>query len=148
AGATVVKVETRERPDGARAGNRAFFDWMNTGKLSYALDFDAPELATLLTVADVVIEASRPGGLARRGLGADQLAARRGRVWVRISGYGADHPDRVAFGDDAAVAGGLVTTRADGPVLAGDAIADPLTGLQATSDVLNSLARGGGEIIE
>src|SRR6185295_5245496 len=40
AGATVVKVETRARPDGTRAGPPAFFDWMNSGKLSYAVDFD------------------------------------------------------------------------------------------------------------
>jgi hypothetical protein len=148
AGATVVKVETPTRPDGTRTGNRAFFDWMNTEKLSYAVDLDAPELAELLTVADVVIEGSRPAGLARRGLGADQLPARPGRVWVQITGYGAAHPDRVAFGDDAAVAGGLVTSRDDGPALVGDAIADPLTGLQAGLAVLDSLARGGGEIID
>gem|GEM_PF-2038299 len=87
AGATVVKVESPERPDGTRAGHRGFFDWMNSEKLSYALDFDSPELAELLTAADVVIEGSRPAGLARRGLGAHQLPARPGRVWLRITGY-------------------------------------------------------------
>jgi hypothetical protein len=45
------------------------------------------------------------------------------------------------------VAGGLVGTSADGPVFCGDAIADPLTGLEATSAVTESLARGGGELI-
>lgn len=40
AGATVIKVESPSRQDGTRAGNRAFFDWMNAGKLSYAIDFD------------------------------------------------------------------------------------------------------------
>jgi crotonobetainyl-CoA:carnitine CoA-transferase CaiB-like acyl-CoA transferase len=102
----------------------------------------------LLTVADVVVEGSRPAGLARRGLGADQVPARPGRVWVRITGYGAEHPDRIAFGDDAAVAGGLVTARPDGPAFCGDAIADPLAGLQATLSVLESLARGGSEVID
>ncbi len=42
AGATVVKVETAARPDGTRSGPSAFFDWMNSGKLSYAVDFDEP----------------------------------------------------------------------------------------------------------
>jgi crotonobetainyl-CoA:carnitine CoA-transferase CaiB-like acyl-CoA transferase len=70
---------------------------MNSEKLSYAVDLDTPELAELLRVADVVIEGTRPAGLARRGLGADQVPARPGRVWLRITGYGAEHPDRVAF---------------------------------------------------
>jgi crotonobetainyl-CoA:carnitine CoA-transferase CaiB-like acyl-CoA transferase len=148
AGATVVKVETPSRLDGTRSGNRNFYDWMNSEKLSYAVDLDTPELAELLRVADVVIEGSRPAGLARRGLGADQVPARPGRVWLRITGYGAEHTDRVAFGDDAAVAGGLVVARRDGPAYCGDAIADPLTGLQATLAVLDSRHRGGGEIID
>ena len=56
-------------------------------------------------------------------------------------------PGGLAFGDDAAVAGGLVGTGADGPVFCGDAIADPLTGLEAASAVAESLGRGGGELI-
>jgi hypothetical protein len=148
AGATVVKVESPRRPDGTRQGNRQFFDWMNGEKLSYCLDFgsQADELRELLSVADIVIEGSRPAALARRGLGPDHIAPRAGRIWLRISGYDQD-PARPAFGDDAAVAGGLVSTNADGPVFCGDAIADPLTGLEATSAVTESLARGGGELI-
>jgi hypothetical protein len=148
AGATVVKVESPRRPDGTRGGNRQFFDWMNGEKLSYCLDFDsqADELRELLAVADIVIEGSRPAALTRRRLGPEHIAPRAGRIWLRISGYGQD-PARPAFGDDAAVAGGLVSTNADGPVFCGDAIADPLTGLEATSAVTESLARGGGELI-
>ncbi|ORV93898.1 acyl-CoA transferase [Mycobacterium interjectum] len=146
AGATVVKVESPRRPDGTRDGNRAFYDWMNGEKLSYCVDFDggAGELRELLAVADIVIEASRPAALQRRGLGPDAIAPRAGRIWLRISGYDDLRP---AFGDDAAVAGGLVGAAADGPVFCGDAIADPLTGLEATAAVLESLARGGGELI-
>jgi CoA-transferase family III len=143
AGATVVKAEAPNRPDGARAGEQRFFDWMNAGKLCYTDDF-----AELLRAADVVIEASRPAALTRRGLGAEQVPARPGRVWLRISGYGRAYPDRVAFGDDAAVAGGLVMNTDDGPVFCGDAIADPLTGLEATAAVLNALEAGGGMIID
>jgi crotonobetainyl-CoA:carnitine CoA-transferase CaiB-like acyl-CoA transferase len=146
AGATVVKVESPRRPDGTRAGNRDFFDWMNGEKLSYCLDFDgqADELRALLNVADIVIEGSRPAALVRRGLGPDHIAPRPGRIWLRISGYDQD-ATRPAFGDDAAVAGGLVGA---GPVFCGDAIADPLTGLEATSAVAEALARGGGELIQ
>lgn len=147
AGATVVKVESPTRPDGTRRGDRRFFDWMNSSKLSYANDFRDDGVRRLLEVADVVIESSRPAALARRGLGAEQVRARPGRVWLRITGYGTsgEYADRVAFGDDAAVAGGLVGA---GPVFVGDAIADPLTGLAATRALFDSLRRGGGETVE
>ncbi len=149
AGAVVVKVESPSRPDGTRRGEPAFFDWMNAGKLSYCLDFDSESdaLHRLLDVADIVIEGSRPAALRRRGLSAEDLAGRTGRIWLRIRGY-RDQPDRPAFGDDAAVAGGLVGGGADGPVFCGDAIADPLTGLEAARAVGESLRRGGGEVVE
>ena len=147
AGATVVKVESPGRPDGTRSGNNAFYDWVNHGKLSYAVDFDDGRLRALLTVADVVVEGSRPAALPRRGISPQSLPGPRGRVWLRITGHGADSP-RVAFGDDAAVAGGLVGTGGDGPVFCADAVADPLTGLEAALAVANSAARGGGEVID
>lgn len=144
-GAVVVKVESPARPDGTRCGESAFFDWMNFGKLSYSADFDnnTDALQRLLAAADIVIEGSRSAALQRRRLGPDDLSARPGRVWLRITGH-VDHPERPAFGDDAAVAGGLVGA---GPVFCGDAIADPLSGLEATRAVAQSLRRGGGEVI-
>jgi hypothetical protein len=147
AGATVVKVEGRNRTDGTRNGPPAFFDWMNSSKLSYAIDFRDDELRRLVEVADVVIESSRPASLTRRGVGPGQLSGRPGRVWLRVTGYGTqgECANRVAFGDDAAVAGGLVST---GPAFVGDAIADPLAGLEATRAVLDALGRGGGEVVE
>lgn len=151
AGATVVKVESMSRPDGARAGPAAFFDWMNGGKLSYLADFDDPTgLKALLAAADVVIESSRPAALARRGLGPTDVNPRDGRVWLRITGHGTEEEraNWVAFGDDAAVSGGLVCGGDDAPVFCGDAIADPLTGLQAALAVAQSLSSGGGELIE
>lgn len=149
AGATVVKVESPTRPDGTRSGDPAFYDWINHGKLSYAVDFDRDRvrLRTLLATADIVIEGSRPGVLARRGMSPDALPGPDGRVWLRLTGYG-PNSQRVAFGDDAAVAGGLVGTGPDGPQFRGDAIADPLTGLEATLTVTDSLQRGGGETID
>lgn len=149
AGATVVKVESPHRPDGTRGGDPAFYDWINHGKLSYAVDFDrdAPRLRALLSAADVVIEGSRPGALARRGLDPQTVPGPPGRVWLRLTGHGGDC-GRVAFGDDAAVAGGLVAMTAAGPVFCGDAIADPLTGLESALALTDSLARGGGEVID
>jgi crotonobetainyl-CoA:carnitine CoA-transferase CaiB-like acyl-CoA transferase len=151
AGATVVKVESTARPDGTRAGPAAFFDWMNSGKLSYVADFgQLAGLRQLLAAADVVIESSRPAALSHRGLGPADIAPRDGRVWVRITGHGTDgdRADWVAFGDDAAVSGGLVGNTPDGPAFCGDAIADPLTGLHAAGAVAESVGRGGGELVE
>jgi crotonobetainyl-CoA:carnitine CoA-transferase CaiB-like acyl-CoA transferase len=149
AGAVVVKVESPTRPDGTRSGEPAFFDWMNFGKLSYAIDFDqdGDALRQLLSTADIVIEGSRPAALRRRQLSADDVPGRAGRIWLRIRGY-RGQPHRSAFGDDAAVAGGLVGTGTQGPVFCGDAIADPLSGLEAARAVGQSLRRGGGEVIE
>jgi crotonobetainyl-CoA:carnitine CoA-transferase CaiB-like acyl-CoA transferase len=147
----VIKVESRRRPDGTRSGPAAFYDWMNGGKLSYAVEFDdLTAMKRLLSVADVVIEGSRPAALLRRGLGPADIAPRAGRVWLRITGYGADGEagTRVAFGDDAAVAGGLVEYDSGGPIFVGDALADPLTGLHAATATVEALARGGGELIE
>lgn len=151
AGATVVKVETSSRPDGTRAGPRAFYDWMNSGKLSYQTDFGQPAaLRALLSAAGVVIESSRPAALVRRGLGPTAVDPRDGRVWLRITGHGGDgeRANWVAFGDDAAVSGGLVCASEGGPAFCGDAIADPLTGLHAAVAVASSLRTGGGELIE
>ncbi|CAN5411621.1 CoA transferase [soil metagenome] len=144
-GATVVKVESPARPDGTRAGDPRFFDWINTGKLSYAVDFDADRdaLWDLLAAADIVLEGTRPDTLARRGLGPHDCPPRPGRVWLSITGHGGDS-NRVAFGDDAAVAGGLVRHTVDGPAFVGDAIADPLTGLTAAAAVVEALSHGGG----
>lgn len=150
AGATVVKVESRRRPDGTRNGSQQFFDWVNSGKLSYAADFDRPDgLLRLLSVADVVLESSRPSALHRRGLGPDEVPARDGRIWLQITGHGV-HGERAhwaAFGDDAAVSGGLISGTEEAPAFCGDAIADPLTGLEAARAVIDSRARGGAEVV-
>jgi hypothetical protein len=156
AGADVVKVESPGRPDGARSGNREFFDWLHGGHRSLAVDFGTREgraaLAALLERADVVIEASRPRALAALGLAPDIIRHRPGQVWLSITGYGRAVPGRVAFGDDAAVAGGLVGWTGAGspaePVFCADAVADPLAGICGALAVAQSRAAGGGELID
>jgi len=137
-GARVVKVEHLGRPDGARAGPPAFWRSLNGHKEERHIDFAAAtgraELAELLAHARVVVSAARPRALAQLGLDPARFAA-RGVVWVSITGYGlaGPHADWVAFGDDAAVAGGVAVAAGgeDAPVFAGDAVADPLSGLAA-----------------
>ena len=115
AGMDVVKVESTTRPDGARQGPAAFNDLLNADKASVALDFSTREgvgaLRRLLLSADVVIEASRPRALEQLGVDAAEIVATGStRVWLSITGHGRTEPHRhrVGFGDDAAVAGGLV----------------------------------------
>jgi crotonobetainyl-CoA:carnitine CoA-transferase CaiB-like acyl-CoA transferase len=155
AGARVVKVESAGRPDGARAGDQRFFDWLHGGHRSVVVDFLSASgraaLAALVGRADVVIESSRPRALAALGLAPEAIAHRDGQVWLSITGYGraGAAADRVAFGDDAAVAGGLVGWEGDGePVFCADAIADPLTGVAGALAVARSAAAGGGELID
>jgi len=153
AGARVIKVESSRRPDGARAGARAFFDLLNCGKESVSLDLSSTkgrqQLRGLLSHADIVIEASRPRALAQMGIDAGALVkSTPGRVWVSITGYGRGEPEShwVAWGDDAAVAAGAFGGSADAPVFCGDALADPLTGLHAAVAAL-AFWQGGESVL-
>lgn len=70
---------------------------VNRGKQSIVLDLRTDEGAEafrdLVRDADVVVEAMRPGGLARRGLGYDDLKKINPRiVFFTISGYGMTGP--------------------------------------------------------
>lgn len=143
-GARVVKVESVTRPDGARRGPRAFFERMTAGKELVQVDLRGPELAELLATADVVVEGSRPRALAQLGITPEGI---RPRVWASITGYGRDR-NRVAFGDDAAVAGGLVADDGTGPCFVADAAADPLTGIAAAVAVTRALEAGGRWLID
>ncbi|MET0325260.1 MAG: CoA transferase [Ilumatobacteraceae bacterium] len=151
---SVVKVESTTRPDGARRGPPAFFDLLHAGQRSVALDLrdraDVERLRTLLLAADIVIESSRPRALAQLGIDAAATAAAAGAVWVSITGHGrhAEGASRVAFGDDAAVAGGLVAGPPDDPVCCADAVADPLTGLVAAATALDRFGAGGAWLVD
>ncbi|HEY8123557.1 MAG TPA: CoA transferase [Myxococcota bacterium] len=156
AGAHVTKLESSRRPDAARTGNSAFFDRLNEGKRSVALDFseggDRRRLLALLERADVVIEGSRPRALAQLGAdAASWVRARPGRVWLSLTGYGREAPcaEWVAFGDDAAAAAGLCWCVPRGaPLFVGDAIADPLAGLHGALAALECWRNGEGGLLD
>lgn len=156
-GAEVVKVESLARPDGARSGPADFFDAMNAGKASVALDFSSAEgraqLAALLDQADIVIEASRPRALRQLGIDAEACVREgRGLTWISLTGYGRRAPQDqwIAYGDDAGVAGGLseLLRISSGELLfCADAIADPLTGLHAVLAAWAVHCEGGGRLL-
>ncbi len=151
AGARVVKVESVGRPDGARRGEPRFYELLQAGHAALTIDpalaADRARLAALVGDADVVVEASRPRALAGWGLAAAEEVD-RGAVWLSITGYGRANGDRIGFGDDVAAAAGLVGWQQGAPVFAGDAIADPLTGLAGAVAVMRALAAPGGRLID
>jgi crotonobetainyl-CoA:carnitine CoA-transferase CaiB-like acyl-CoA transferase len=140
-GADVIKVEDPGRPDGTRDGAPAFYRQLNAAKQQRSLSL--PDAIPLLEDADVVITSARPRVWDQLGV------ARLPGTWVQITGYGRTGPwrQRVAFGDDAAVAGGLVA-RGDPPAFVGDAIADPLTGMVAAWAALAGWQAGGGLVVD
>ena len=155
-GAQVVKVESSRRPDPTRATMPAFFQRLNGGKAEQRLDFaasdDRARLFELIAAADVLITSARPRAFAGLGLAPEAVfAANPGLVWVAITGYGwtGGAGERVAFGDDAAAAGGLVRWTNEGePRFLGDALADPVTGLTAAIGALEAAEAGGGCLVD
>jgi len=155
AGCAVRKIESAARPDVARLSTPGFFAELNSGKGQLALDFSDPNdldrLRQEIGRADVLITSARPRAFDQLGLPPEAVfAANPGLVWTAITGYGWEGPlsHRVAFGDDAAAAGGLVRWRDGRPEFMGDALADPLTGLAAAAGTLKALAQGGGGLVD
>ncbi len=102
-GADVIKVESpsgdyiREMTWPIVNGVSLLHLHINRGKKSIALDLKAPAgveiYRELVKTADVVVEAMRPGSLARLGLGYDDLRAINPKlVFINISGYGMTGP--------------------------------------------------------
>ncbi|HET6917224.1 MAG TPA: CoA transferase [Acidimicrobiales bacterium] len=155
AGAKVIKVEDASRQDAARL-RPEFYSWIHPAtETTVRLDLTSPSgrqrLRELLGTAQVVIESSRPRALEQMGLGPDQIQPPEGQVWLAITAHGRSGPARewTGFGDDAAVAGGLLCRAADGTrTFCGDAIADPVAGLVGAMAVLRCLGEGGGRLVD
>jgi hypothetical protein len=154
-GADVVKVESVSRPDPVRVTTPGLDTRLNGRKAGLSLDFSnragLAELRARILSADVLITSARPRAFPALGLDVDAVfAANPGLIWVAITGYGWTGPGaaRVAFGDDAAAAGGLVRWTQEGPRFIGDALADPITGLAAAMSALQALEAGGGVFID
>ncbi|HVT75938.1 MAG TPA: CoA transferase [Acidimicrobiales bacterium] len=138
-GAIVTKAESIQRPDNLKLGRPDLYAELNDNKTIVTFDWDDPDaLPALIAEADVVVESARPRALAHRGIQPETSGV---QVWASITGYGRSS-NRVAFGDDAAVAGGLVRYAPNGsPRFKGDAIADPLTGRAAYEAITDAMSR-------
>lgn len=152
AGADVIKVESRGRPDLIRRDDPATFAMINQGKANVAVDLaDAADRAAVIALvrrADLVIESSRPRALKQLGIDADALVREvPGLIWLSVTGHGAsgEAANWAGIGHDCGVAGGLARAMAQaGGELGyvGDAIADPLTGILAAREGWQAWQRG------
>lgn len=104
-GARVIKVENPDGGDDSRRfepfcdGKSAYFQSLNRGKESIALDLKKPDhrdvLISLVRRADVFVENYRPGTLDRLGLGYDTLREENPRlIFASVSGFGQTGPWR------------------------------------------------------
>lgn len=154
-GADVIKIEpmdgdqTRNLPPNFVGGDSVYYHSLNRNKRCVAVDLRTKEGQGLVrrfaATADVVIENNRPGGMAKYGLGYDDLARINPRlVYCSISGFGQDGPSRDMPAYDMvvqAISGGMsLTGEPDGrPVRAGVPIGDIGAALNAVIGILAAL---------
>jgi len=136
-GAEVLRIESIGRPDPTPLSSPLLDTKLNGAKERLPLDLRSEagraRLHAEIARADVIVTSGRAAALARLGL---EPARFPDRTWVAITGHGFSST-RVGFGDDCAVAGGLVDRQGSEPRFRGDALADPLTGLEAALSVLS-----------
>ena len=165
-GAEVIKIERPGTGDDTRHWGppwhgdgdervAAYFLSCNRGKKSAAIDFARPEGAELVrklaAQADVLVENFKVGGLAKFGLDAATLRAVNPRlVYASITGFGQDGPyaDRAGYDFIIQGMGGMMSITGlpdgepgGGPMRAGVAVADLLTGMYASVAILAALYR-------
>jgi alpha-methylacyl-CoA racemase len=155
-GAEVIKVETPLAGDYARLappelGFGGIFQAVNRGKLSVAVNHRSPRgrdiVLRLAATADVFLESSMPGQLARRGLGpGDVRDVNPALVYCSISGFGQTGPyrDRPGHDIDYLAIGGLLTLLGPAgarPTPPGIQIADLAGGTSAALQILAALLR-------
>ena len=154
-GADVVKIEAppggdaSRRMAGARGTDSPAFNAVNRGKRGIVVDIKAAAgreiVLRLAAGADVLVENARPGVMARRGLGYDDLkAVNPGLVYASISGYGQTGPHGARGGFDLiaqGVSGIMSVTGEPGgpPVKAGIPLTDLGAGLFAVTGILAAL---------
>jgi crotonobetainyl-CoA:carnitine CoA-transferase CaiB-like acyl-CoA transferase len=166
-GAEVIKIErcnsgddTRswgppfiEDTDGNQTNESAYFLSANRGKKSLALDISKPEgqeiVRKLAAKSDILIENYKVGGLARYGLGYEDLKkVNPGLIYCSITGFGQTGPYASRAGYDFLIQamGGLMSVTGEkddqpggGPQKIGVALCDVLTGLYTNIAALSGI---------
>lgn len=154
-GAEVIKVENPGSGDYARGwgppfwnGTASTFLAMNRGKFGVTVDFNNADelqrLKDLIQVSDVVIQNLKPGALAKKGLGAEELMAANPRlIYCDIGSFGKG-PMEAKPGYDPlmqAMAGIMSVTGNIGepPVRVGVSLVDIGTGMWSALGILSAL---------
>ncbi|SCA58196.1 CoA-transferase family III protein [Candidatus Terasakiella magnetica] len=155
-GAEVLKIERPDVGDDTRhwgppfvGETAAYFMSCNRNKKSLAIDFTQIEgqeiIRELVKHCDVVIENFKVGGLKKYGLDYDSLkAVKDDIIYCSITGFGQTGPYAQRAGYDFLIQGmaGLMSVTGSpesGPMKAGVALADIMTGLYATIAVQGAL---------
>ncbi|HJM49025.1 MAG TPA: CaiB/BaiF CoA-transferase family protein [Alphaproteobacteria bacterium] len=166
-GAEVIKVErpgqgddTRtwgppflKDADGKETTDSAYYLAVNRGKKSLTLDLASPQgqdlVRQLAAKSNVLVENYKTGGLAKYGLGYEDLKALNpGLVYCSITGFGQDGPYAKRAGYDYLLQamGGMmsITGPADGepgagPLRVGVALIDIITGMYSATAILAAL---------
>ena len=166
-GAEVIKVErpgqgddTRtwgppflKDADGKETTDSAYYLAVNRGKKSLTLDLASPQgqdlVRQLAAKSNVLVENYKIGGLAKYGLGYEDLKALNpGPVYCSITGFGQDGPYAKRAGYDYLLQamGGMmsITGPADGepgagPLRVGVALIDIITGMYSATAILAAL---------
>ncbi|QBJ96129.1 CoA transferase [Rhodococcus sp. ABRD24] len=162
AGADVVKIESKAGEDSRhlgpfRDGESIYFNVLNRGKRSIALDLKDPEdreaLLQLIADADVVVENFRPGVTGRLGIDYEAARARNPKiVYASISGFGQNGPMAGAAAYDLVVQAlsgvmSITGTEDSGPTRLGESFGDTITGVFAAWGISTALlaARATGQ---
>lgn len=156
-GAEVIKIESPDRPDGARSvpsakigGQATYYLSLNRNKRSVLLDLKDPRgydaFLKLAAVSDVVLDNFRPGVTERLRIDHPHLTAvNPGIITCSLSGFGHTGPERDRPGYDylmQALAGTMsLTGDPDGPPTKyGISVVDHVGGLFAVVGILAALA--------
>jgi len=168
-GAEVIKIEKPGAGDETRAWGPPFIDGisyyflsLNRGKKSIVLDLKTREgqdiIRKLVVDADIFVESSRPGQMARFNLDYPRLRRlNKALVYASISSFGQTGPYRDRIGYDLiafAMSGIMATTGEKGrpPIRMSVPVADIAAGHYASTAILASLSRrlvtGRGDYID
>ncbi|ATE65981.1 CaiB/BaiF CoA transferase family protein [Rhizorhabdus dicambivorans] len=145
-GAEVIKIEPPEKGDFTRALTPGVFEAFNCNKKSLAVNLKAPEgvriVRDLARISDVVVEAFRPGVVAKLGLGREELTAINPKlIYASFSAFGQSGPGAKRAGVDALAQAESGLVQIQGKLIPNLSFVDVTAGLALTSAIMASIMK-------